>query len=84
MPTICIFLGITIMMYLRDKEHNPPHVHAFYGGEAASVLISNGELLDGSLPNKIAHLVKEFVIKNKDTLQTMWDTGVYKKLGGLN
>ena len=29
MPTISVFYGITIMMYLRNKEHNPPHIHAF-------------------------------------------------------
>ena len=27
-PTICHFYGIIIVMYLRNKEHNPPHVHA--------------------------------------------------------
>lgn len=27
MPTISVFYGIYIMMYLRNKEHNPPHIH---------------------------------------------------------
>ena len=27
-PTICHFYGIIIVMCLRNKEHNPPHVHA--------------------------------------------------------
>ena len=73
-----------MMMYLRDKEHNPPHIHAFYGNDAASVLISNGELYDGSFPNKELHLVKEFVLQYKNELLEMWNTGIYKKLGGLN
>ena len=28
MPTISSFYGIIIVMYLRNKEHNPPHNHA--------------------------------------------------------
>ena len=43
MPTISTFYGIIIMMYLRDKEHNPPHIHAFYGDEVASFFIATGE-----------------------------------------
>lgn len=43
MPTISTFYGITIMINLRDKEHNPPHVHAFYGDETGSFFIATGE-----------------------------------------
>lgn len=28
MPTISHFYGIVIVMNLRNKEHNPPHIHA--------------------------------------------------------
>lgn len=38
MPTISTFYGIIITMHLRNKEHNPPHVHAAYGNEAATFL----------------------------------------------
>ena len=84
MPTISIFHGITIMMYLREKEHNPPHVHAFYGDDAASFYISSGEIFDGNFPLKERQLVKEFIYKNKETLLQMWETGIYKKLEGIN
>lgn len=30
-PTICQFYGIIILMHLTRKEHNPPHIHAYYG-----------------------------------------------------
>ena len=30
MPVISRFYGIVIKMYLRQKEHNPPHIHAIY------------------------------------------------------
>lgn len=31
MPVISRFRGIVIKMYLKQKEHNPPHIHAIYG-----------------------------------------------------
>lgn len=84
MPTICVFYGITIMMYLRDKEHNPPHVHAFYGNDVGVFAISNGELLNGYLPNKISKKVKEFVLKYQNELLEMWETEKYIKLKGID
>lgn len=83
MPTISVFYGITIMMYLRDKEHNPPHIHAFYGNEAASFLIEDGKIYEGNFPKRAQKLVKEFVLKNKDALLKMWETEIYVKLEGL-
>ena len=72
------------MMYLRDKEHNPPHVHAFYGDFAATFYISNGEIFDGFFPNRAKNMVKEFVLKYKNELLEMWETGKYYKLKGLD
>lgn len=83
MPSISTFYGIVIMMYLKDKEHNPPHIHAFYGDDAASFLISNGELLEGDFPTRAKKMVKEFVLKYKKELFDMWETGKYTKLKGL-
>ncbi|MBP5162808.1 MAG: DUF4160 domain-containing protein, partial [Spirochaetales bacterium] len=37
MPELSRFYGITIRLYLEEKEHNPPHVHAKYGSNAATV-----------------------------------------------
>ena len=83
MPTISSFYGIIIMMYLKDKEHNPPHIHAFYGDDAATFYINSGEIYEGSFPSRGKKLVKEFVIKYKDELLNMWETGNYIKLKGL-
>ncbi|MBQ9265794.1 MAG: DUF4160 domain-containing protein [Bacilli bacterium] len=47
MPTISSFYGIVIKMYLREKDHNPPHVHAEYGNKGASFYISSGEICEG-------------------------------------
>lgn len=41
MPTISHFYGIIIVMYLRNKEHNPPHVHAITQDFDAPFLLSN-------------------------------------------
>ncbi|MBO5529466.1 MAG: DUF4160 domain-containing protein [Bacilli bacterium] len=83
MPPISVFYGIIIMMYLRDKEHNPPHIHAFYGDDAATFYISNGEIYEGSFPNRAKKMVKEFVLKYQKELSDMWETGKYMKLKGL-
>ncbi len=83
MPTISVFYGITIMMYLRDKEHNPPHIHAFYGDESATFYLSNGELYEGKFPNRGKKMVKEFILNNQEELLKMWETEQYKTLEGL-
>ena len=83
MPTISVFYGITIMMYLRDKEHNPPHIHAFYGNESATFYLSNGELYEGKFPNRGKKMVKEFILNNQEELLKMWETEQYKTLEGL-
>ena len=83
MPTISVFYGIIIMMYLRDKEHNPPHIHAFYGDDAATFLISNGEIYEGVFPNRGKKMVKEFILKYQKELNDMWNGGPYQRLKGL-
>ncbi|MDY2686984.1 MAG: DUF4160 domain-containing protein [Candidatus Enteromonas sp.] len=50
------------MMNLRNKEHNPPHIHAFYGENAATFYISNGEIYEGDFPSKAKKMVKEFIL----------------------
>ena len=84
MPTISTFYGIIIMMYLRDKEHNPPHIHAFYGEKSATFFISNGEIYEGDFPSRAKKMVKEFVLKYQKELLNMWETGKYIKLKGLD
>ena len=37
MPTICMFYGIIIRMYFAPKEHNPPHLHAYYQDSKATI-----------------------------------------------
>ena len=51
MPTISMFYGIIIHMYIRG-EHNPPHFHALYGEYEAVVDIQKLEVIDGRLPRR--------------------------------
>ena len=84
MPTIAHFYGIIIVMYLRDKEHNPPHVHAITQEYDAPFLLKTGELIEGEVPKKAASMVKEFILLNQKELEDMWESGVYKKLPPLD
>ncbi|MBQ9277791.1 MAG: DUF4160 domain-containing protein [Lachnospiraceae bacterium] len=84
MPTISNFYGIIIIMYLRNKEHNPPHIHAITQDYAAPFLIETGDIMEGDFPRKAKILVKEFVLKYKNELKEMWETENYRKLPPLD
>ena len=83
MPTICHFYGIIIVMYLRNKEHNPPHIHAITQDFDAPFLVETGEIMEGEFPPKAKAMVKEFILKNQDALLDMWKTEHYRKLPPL-
>lgn len=84
MPTISHFHGIIIVMYLRNKEHNPPHIHAITQDFDAPFLISTGEMIEGEFPLKAQMMVKEFVLKYQKELEEMWETEKYIKLPPLD
>ena len=68
MPELSRFYGITIRLYLEEKEHNPPHVHTKYGSNAATVSVKTGEILSGSLPPKAKNLVKKWVLLHSEEI----------------
>ena len=80
MPTICHFYGITIVMYLKYKEHNPPHIHAITQDFDAPFLIATGELMEGYFSPEAKALVAEFIRKYQKELEEMWETEKYIKL----
>ena len=84
MPTISSFYGIIIVMYLRNKEHNPPHVHAITQDFDAPFLIADGEIMEGEFPAKAKAMVKEFILKNQKELEDMWEKEQYRKLPPLD
>ena len=83
MPTIARFYGIRIRMYFERKEHNPPHIHAFYGGYVAAIVITTGKVLDGKLPPKALAMVREWVALNEKELLELWETQEFKTIPPL-
>ncbi len=82
-PALARFYGIVIKMYFLQDEHNPPHIHAFYGEQVAAVDIRTGQIIEGSLPNRAVGMVKEWAQINRDALLEMWETQEFRKLEPL-
>jgi hypothetical protein len=74
MPEISCFYGIVIRMYFGD--HNPPHFHAEYGEDRATISIATLGLLDGRLPPRIMGMVAEWAALHQDELMTQWQRAI--------
>ena len=70
MPTISMFLGIIIRMYI--DEHNPPHFHASYQGHEASFTL-DGELIEGDMPRKQRKYIGAWAEYHNDELIANWE-----------
>ncbi len=71
MPTLSIFYGIVVKLNTRN-EHNPPHIHVFYGEEEACFDF-NGEIIAGSFPKNKTTLVKAWIEIHRDELLANWN-----------
>ncbi|RKY05952.1 MAG: DUF4160 domain-containing protein [Planctomycetota bacterium] len=71
MPEICRFFGIVIAVFY--NEHNPPHFHARYGGEKASISIKDLCVMEGSLSPRALGLVMEWATQHKQELLHSWE-----------
>ena len=80
MPVIARFYGITIKMYLRQKEHNPPHIHAYYGEYIDVFSLLDGDMIEGDMTNKGQALIKGFIELRKNDLLVMWETQEFKEI----
>ncbi len=83
MPAISRFYGIVIKMYLRQKEHNPPHIHAVYGECVGSIDIKALEMMEGDLPKKALAMVIEWTALHQQELLAMWDNQEFKQIEPL-
>ena len=72
MPVISRFKGIVIKMYLRQKEHNPPHIHAIYGDYIGMFSLADGEMFEGDITAKEEKLVAMLVLHYIERLLKMW------------
>ena len=80
MPVISRFNGIVIKMYLRQKEHNPPHIHAICGDCVGMFSLSDGEMFEGDLGSKEQQMVTRFIKKYGKELLNMWETQQFTSL----
>ncbi|MFH1977356.1 MAG: DUF4160 domain-containing protein [Pseudomonadota bacterium] len=76
MPTISMFFGIIIRMYLGKKEHNPPHFHAYYQNYKAIFDINLCEILEGEMPKKQRKLVEAWAELHKEELLANWELAI--------
>lgn len=76
MPELSRFAGIIIKMIYRDnKQHNKPHIHAYYGEYEASIGI-DGELLGGSLPAKQYKIVVGWLALHEEEAYAAWNKAI--------
>lgn len=80
MPVISRFHGIVIKMYFRQKEHNPPHIHAIYGENIGLFSLSDGDMFEGDIPVKEQKIIQVFISKYGNELLQMWDTQQFTTL----
>ena len=82
MPEIARFYGIIIQIHF-NREHNPPHFHAIYGGKEGVFDIASLDMLYGDLPTKAQALVREWAGMYQDELMAMWNTKTLQRLQPL-
>jgi hypothetical protein len=86
MPTVSVFYGVYIRMYVKD--HPPPHFHAAYAEWEACFSIETGEITEGRLPGRAAKLVREWAELHRQELTLNWRRGqneeLLEKIEGLD
>lgn len=72
MPTLSMFFGIIIRMFMEEQtKHNLPHIHAEYG-EYNAVFDLDGNKLEGELPKKKERLVEAWIEIHREDLMADW------------
>lgn len=77
MPKLSEFFGISIYVYWGD--HPPPHFHARYGGEKASISIEDLSIVAGRLSPRALGLVMEWAALHQDELREVWKRAMKKE-----
>jgi hypothetical protein len=72
MPTITMFYGIIIRMFVDEEKHNLPHFHAIYAEYEATIGF-DGEVIKGKpLPSKQMQLIKAWTLLHQEELEANW------------
>jgi len=73
MPTISMFYGILVAMYVLDTEkHHTPHIHVRYNEFSVVLGIPEGDVLDGVIPARQMKLVQAWIELHRDDLMADW------------
>ena len=83
MPTLSRFYGIVIRMYFLPSEHKPPHIHAIYGENVASINIETGAVMSGYLPAKALSMIREWLKLHRAELAEIWESQEFKSIPPL-
>ena len=62
-----------IIITINPREHAPPHFHIKGGGTNASLLISDGSLLDGHVLSNHTKLIRWWFQRSKPKLVMIWN-----------
>jgi len=73
MPTISMFYGLLVMIFFEAaSKHKKPHIHVRYQRHTASLAISDGKVLAGSLPEKKLKMVQVWMELHREELMANW------------
>jgi hypothetical protein len=84
MAEISRFYGLIIRIFFKPKEHNPPHLHVYYGDFEAQINIKTLEIMEGKLPNTAIYLVKQWTKIHQRELIEIWETQKAKEIEPLD
>ena len=74
MPTISMFYGILVSMYVLDtQKQHLPHIHVRYAEFKVVIEIPSGEVLEGSIPTKQMKLLQAWIVLHADELMADWE-----------
>lgn len=59
---------------LRERDHNPPHVHLMGPDFEAVICLVSLEILDGAAPAKVLRHALRWIGENKEELIEQWHT----------
>ena len=80
MATLSMFYGLVISMFYGDnKRHKLPHIHAQYQDDEAVFSIPDGEIIEGTLPQKKIKLVQAWIIMHEEDLMANWSLATTEK-----
>jgi len=80
MATLSMFYGIIVsMMYMDNKQHSTPHIHADYQGFGVVLSIPDGDILAGDFPSKKLKLVRAWIEIHHEALLANWELAVNGK-----